>query len=218
MKIIQERLEDGTILTKVASIPSEDIIVKSKIEYIPQYLTDVYGETSRITKDIVMVNLINLLRKKYPDYELVSLGTPVNFDIAPTHISRVVMKLKNNEQVEQCLREISISDMLIRTRLQAAWDWSQLIRKKNTVILHVNWYDTVYFMQFKDIFLGEMHCRYSAKFGLIPKDAELTHYRYNDKGMPEDMLELNEKEKYALSIKDQVEFLRVFRDGKSEKT
>jgi hypothetical protein len=218
MKVIREKLADGTFITKVASIPTEEIIVKSKVDYIPQYLTDVYGETTRVTKDVTLVNLINIIRKEFPKYEFVSIGTPVNFDIAPTHVSRVIMNLKNQDQVDQCLKEISVSDMMIRTRLQPAWDWDAPVTYKNSVILHVNWYDTVYFMQFKDIFLGEMHCRYSAKFGLKPKEAKLTHYRYNAKGMPEEIKEFNEAEKYADSIKDQVEFLRVFRDGKTERT
>jgi hypothetical protein len=77
---------------------------------------------------------------------------------------------------------------------------------------------TVYFVQFKDIFLGDLHCRYSAKFGFDPKDAKITHFRYTDTGDPEEVTELNDNERYAESIKNQVEFLRIFRDGAIEKT
>lgn len=86
------------------------------------------------------------------------------------------------------------------------------------IVLHVAWFDTVYFMQFKDIFLGDMHCRYSAKFGFDPKDAQITHFRYDEKGDLEEVTALNKQEEHADSIKDKVEFLRVFRDGSIETT
>ena len=158
------------------------------------------------------------MKHDFPDYELVSIGTPVNFDVAPTHLTRIEMQLTDNEQVEQCLKAISVSDMLIRSRVQPAWDWQMLLNKGKTVVLHVGWYDTVYFMQFKDIFLGEMHCRYSAKFGFDPKDAKQTHFRYTDTGDLEEIHELNDSEKHADSIKDKVQFLRIFRDGTKETT
>lgn len=214
-KVIQE---DGTILTIVASIHTEDIIVKSKVDYVPQYVTDVYGRTSRVTKDVTLVRLLKLIKKQFPKYELVSIGTPVNFDIAPTHLTRVEMQFDSDDQVEKCLKEISVSDMLIRTRVQPAWTWEAPIKYKRNVILHVAWYDTVYFMQFKDVFLGDMHCRYSAKFGFDPKDATITHFRYTSTGDLEEITSFNDAETYADSIKSKVEFLRVFRDGSIEKT
>ncbi|HDL7749360.1 TPA: hypothetical protein PXP51_001704 [Yersinia enterocolitica] len=209
---------DGYKVTVVATIPTEDIIVKSKVGYIPQYVTDVYGKTRRVTMDVTLCKLIKIIRQDYPDYEIVSIGTPVNFNVAPTHLTRVEMKFKNSEQVESCLKEISVSDMLIRTRVQPAWNWITPINLGNSVILHVGWFDTVYFMQFKDIFLGQLHCRYSAKFGFDPKDATITHYRYDDCGDLDLITDLNDAEKHANSIKDEVEFLRVFRDGTVEST
>ncbi|MBC3933769.1 hypothetical protein H8K47_00220 [Undibacterium sp. CY7W] len=81
-----------------------------------------------------------------------------------------------------------------------------------------SWYDTVYFMQFKDVFLGDLHCRYSAKFGFNPKDAKITHFRYTPSGELEELTSLSNAEIYADSIKHQVEFMRIFRDGTMEKT
>jgi hypothetical protein len=202
----------------VASIPSEDILVRSSVDYIPQYVTDVFGRTRRVTKDITFCKLLRLLRTEFPSYELVSIGTPVNFDIAPTHLTRVQMEFKSPDQVEACLKEISASDLLIRSRIQPAWDWKGVIKNELKVVLHVGWYDTVYFLQFKDIFLGSMHCRYSAKFNYDPQDAKVEHFRYDDRGDLQHFSELNDAEKYADSIKDKVEFLRVFRDGTSETT
>ncbi|MBZ0256008.1 hypothetical protein K8I31_08100 [bacterium] len=218
MELKQIKEPDGTILIIAASIPTEDIIVRSKIGYVPQYATDVYGKTNRVTKDVTMAKLLRIMRKDFPKYEIISIGTPVNFDLAPTHLTRVEMHFKNDDQVEKCLKEIAASDMMIRSRIQPAWDWKLIFRDKKNVILHVGWYDTVYFMQFKDIFLGDLHCRYSAKFGFNPKDAKMTHFRYTDTGDLEELTQLNEKEKYAESIKSQVEFLRVFRDGTTERT
>ncbi|EMD9404418.1 hypothetical protein DOX50_004189, partial [Cronobacter malonaticus] len=125
---------------------------------------------------------------------------------------------KSQEQVVACLKEISVSDLLIRTRVQPAWTWEAPIKFNTTVILHVAWFDTVYFLQFKDIFLGNLHCRYSAKFGFDPKDANITHYRYDDHGNLEKIVNLNQNEISADAIKDKVEFLRVFRDGTQETT
>jgi hypothetical protein len=218
MKIRQTKQEDGTTLTIVASIPTEDVIVKSKVDYVPQYVTDVYGKTHRLTKDVTFARLLKDVRTHFPKHELVTIGTPVNFDLAPTHLSRVEMQFKNEKQVKECLKEISLSDMLIRSRVQPAWDWQMPMLHDKHVVLHVGWYDTVYFMQFKDIFLGQMHCRYSAKFGFDPKDAKISHFRYTDLGELELIDELNEHEKYADSIKKQVEFTRIFRDGSSELT
>lgn len=214
----QVRQEAGTTRTVVATIPTEDVIVESSVGYVPQYVTDVYGKTARITKDVTVTRLLNLIRKDFPDYELVSIGTPVNFELAPTHLSRVEMHLDSEEQIDECLRAISVSDQLIRTRVQPAWDWNALLVGDRTVILHVTWYDTVYFMQFKDVFLGELHCRYSAKFGFEPKDAKITHFRYTDSGDLEEIVEYDEREQHAESVKDQVRFLRVFRDGGIERT
>lgn len=202
----------------VASIPTEDILVRSDVNYTPQYVTDVYGKTDRVTKDVTIAKLFNAIRRDYPEHELVSIGTPVNFDKAPTHLTRVEMQFETQEQVEKCLKEIAVSDMLIRTRIQPAWDWQMVLMNKLNVVLHVGWYDNVYFMQFKDVFLGDLHCRYSAKFGFDPKDANLTHFRYNDSGNLDEVVEWNEREKYANSIKERVEFLRVFRDGTVETT
>lgn len=218
MQMHHIKQEDGTTLTVVATIPTEDIIVKSKVGYVPQYVTDVYGKTKRVTKDVTLAKLLRIIKKEYPDHELVSIGTPVNFDIAPTHLTRVEMQFGSEEQVQKCLQEISVSDMLIRTRVQPAWTWEAPISFERNVILHVAWYDVVYFMQFKDIFLGDLHCRYSAKFGFNPQDAKITHFRYTATGDLEELQELSESERYADSIKDQVEFLRVFRDGTVEKT
>ena len=128
------------------------------------------------------------------------------------------MQFETDDQVEACLKEISASDMMIRLRVQPGWDWQSPARYRRNVVLHVGWYDTVYFMQNKDIFLGDLHCRYSAKFGLDPKDARMTHFRYDDKGELEELADLNEKEVHAQSIMGDVEFLRVFRDGAVEKT
>src|ERR1051325_5898440 len=97
------------------------------------------------------------------------------------------MTFTEQNQVEACLKEISVSDLLIRSRLQPSWDWQAPARANLNVLLHVGWYDTVYFMQFKDIFLGEMHCRYSAKFGFDPRAARLTHFRYTDTGELEEV-------------------------------
>jgi hypothetical protein len=218
MNIFKTKQQDGTTVTIVATIPTEDIIVKSSVDYIPEYVTEVYGKTRRVTKDITLAKLLRLTRREFPDYELVSIGTPVNFDHAPTHLTRVVMKLKNEAQVEACLKEISVSDMMIRLRVQPGWDWKCPMKNGLNVMLHVGWYDTVYFMQFKDVFFGDLHCRYSAKFGFNPRQAKVTHFRYTDTGDLEELKEFNEKEKYAESIKDKVEFLRVFRDGTTELT
>jgi len=202
----------------VASIPTEDVLVRSSINYTPQFLTDVFGCTRRVTKDVTFCKLLKIIRAEFPTYELVSIGTPVNFDIAPTHLTRVEMELKTPEEVEACLKEISTSDMLIRSRVQPAWDWQSPARDNLKVMLHVGWYDTVYFMQFRDIFLGKLHCRYSAKFNYDPNNAKITHFRYNDIGDLEELRELNDEERYADSIKDKVEFLRIFRDGTTETT
>lgn len=218
MKVHHVKQQDGTTLTVVATIPTEDVIVKSSVGYIPQYVTDVYGKTRRVTRDVTMVKLLRILRREFPKHELVSLGTPVNFDVAPTHLTRVEMQFETDDQVEKCLREISLSDMLIRTRVQPAWTWCAPARFDRNVVLHVSWFDTVYFLQFKDVFLGDLHCRYSAKFGFDPRDAKITHYRFTEAGDPEEMRDLNESERLADSIKDRVEFLRVFRDGTVEKT
>lgn len=202
----------------VASIPTEDILVRSSLDYTPQYVTDIFGHTRRATKDVTLCKLLRSISREFPSYELMSIGTPVNFDIAPTHLTRVQMSFDNQEQVEACLKEISVSDLLIRSRVQPAWDWQNVIKDGLEVILHVGWYDTVYFLKFKDIFLGEMHCRYSAKFNYNPKDAKITHFRYDDSGDLEVIVDLNEDEKYANSIKDEVEFIRVFRNGSTETT
>ncbi len=114
--------------------------------------------------------------------------------------------------------EISVSDMLIRSRLQPAWEWQAIFKWDKNIILRVGWYDTVYFMQFREIFLGDLHCRYSAKFGFDPRDAKMTHFRYTDTGDLELVRDLSERERHAESIKHQVEFLRVFRDGSVETT
>lgn len=202
----------------VASIPTEDILVRSSIGYMPQYATDTFGHTKRATKDVTICKLLNNVGSEFPSFKLMSIGTPVNFDIAPTHLTRVQMKFEHREQVESCLKEISVSDLLIRSRVQPAWDWQIVAKDELDVILHVGWYDTVYFMKFKDIFLGEMHCRYSAKFDYNPREATITHFRYDDSGDLEIISELNESEKYADSVKDDVEFIRVFRDGSTEHT
>lgn len=209
---------DGSTSIVIASVPTEDVIVKSTVDYVPQYLTDVYGRTERVTKDITFVKLLRILRKEYPKHELVSMGTPVHFDVAPTHLTRVEMDFETADQVAKCLKEISVSDQLIRSRVQPAWSWESPISYKNNVVLHVAWFDTVYFMQFKDVFLGDLHCRYSAKFNFDPNDAKISHFRYDMQGDLEPVVELNEQEKYADSIKDKVEFLRIFRDGSVEKT
>jgi hypothetical protein len=73
-------------------------------------------------------------------------------------------------------------------------------------------------LQFKDVFLGDLHCRYSAKFGFDPKDAKITHFRYDERGHLDMIKSLNENERKADAMKDQVEFLRVFRDGSVETT
>lgn len=218
MELGKIKQPDGTTHIVVASIPTEDVIVKSSVGYVPQFVTDVYGKTRRVTKDVTMAKLLRIMRREFPNHELVSIGTPVNFDVAPTHLTRVEMQLQSDDQVARCLKEISVSDMMIRTRVQPAWDWQLIYRLERTVILHVGWYDTVYFMQFKDIFLGDLHCRYSAKFGLDPKQAKMTHFRYSDSGDLEEFVQLNENEAHAESIKGQVEFLRVFRDGTTEST
>ncbi|AZQ10818.1 MULTISPECIES: hypothetical protein [Shewanella] len=218
MKYLHVKQEDGYTVTLVASIPTEDILVRSKVDYVPQYVTDVFGKTKRVTKDITFVKLLNLLRKEFPKHQLISMGTPVNFDVAPTHLSRVEMHFKEESQVRACLKEIAVSDLLIRSRVQPAWTWESPMQHGLSVVLHVAWYDTVYFLQFKDIFLGDLHCRYSAKFGFDPKDAKITHFRYNDTGDLEEFKTLNKFEKHADSIKDKVEFLRIFRDGSVENT
>jgi hypothetical protein len=218
MEIRKTIQPDGSIVTTVASIATEDILVRASVDYVPQYLTDVYGKTRRVTKDVTLARLLRLMQKDFPKFELVSIGTPVNFDIAPTHLTRVEMQFASDEQVEKCLKEISLSDMLIRSRLQPGWSWEAPMKFKQKVILHVAWFDTVYFMQFKDIFLGDMHCRYSAKFGFDPKEAKITHFRYTDSGELDELKKLNDAEKYAESIKSKVEFIRVFRDGQQEST
>lgn len=218
MTEFQVRHENGETVVVVGSIPTEDVLVRSQVEYVPQFVTDVYGRTKRVTKDVTLTRLLNWIRKEKPQYEIVSLGTPVNFDRAPTHLTRVEMEFNGEGQVEACLKEISVSDMLIRTRLQPAWDWQSPIRNAMSVILHVGWYDTVYYLQFKDIFLGQLHCRYSAKFGFDPRDARITHFRYNESGHLEEVERLNAAEEHANSIKDKVEFLRIFRDGAVETT
>lgn len=218
MEIRKTIQPDGSIVTLVASIATEDILVRSSVDYVPQYLTDTYGKTRRVTKDVTLARLLRLMQKDFPKFELVSIGTPVNFDVAPTHLTRVEMQFANDEQVEKCLKEISLSDMLIRSRLQPAWSWEAPMKFKQKVILHVAWFDTVYFMQFKDIFLGDMHCRYAAKFGFNPKEAKITHFRYTDSGELDELKKLNDSEKYADSIKGKVEFIRVFRDGQQEST
>lgn len=218
VKSFEIKQQDGTTVTVVATIPTEDIIVTSTVGYVPQYVTDVYGKTDRITKDATLAKLLRQIRREFPDHELVSLGTPVNFEIAPTHLTRVEMDFKSPEQVEACLKEISVSDMLIRERVQPAWDWQAPIKFSNNVILHVGWFDTVYFIQFKDIFLGQLHCRYSAKFGFDPQDAKITHFRYDGRGELEKVAEFNDAEAHAASIADKVQFSRVFRDGAVEST
>lgn len=222
----RERIKGGYYVKKegdttsiiAASIPTEDVIVRAKVPYVPQFMTDVFGKTTRVTKDITFLRLLKDIQKNYPGYELVSLGTPINFDLAPTHLTRVEMHFKTEDQVQACLKAISVSDMLIRSRVQPAWEWNAPARSALSVLLHVSWYDTVYFMQFKDIFLGEMHCRYSAKFSFNPRDALMTHFRYNDSGDLEKVEPYNEAERHADSIKDKIEFLRVFRDKTTERT
>jgi len=86
------------------------------------------------------------------------------------------------------------------------------------VVLHVGWYDTVYFLKNRDIFLDTLHCRYSAKFNYDPRDALITHYRYLDDGDLDEIKELNEFERQMDDLKDKVEFIRVFRDGTRETT
>ena len=216
IRIVQQ--SDGWTSVVAASIPTEDVVVRSKIGYIPQYVDDVYGKTTRATKDVTLTRLLRSLAKEFPHHELISIGTPVNFDLAPTHLTRVEMEFEHQTQADKCLQEIEISDALIRSRIQPAWDWQGIIARERSVVLHVGWYDTVYFLQFKDVFLGDMHCRYSAKFGFDPNDAKITHFRYLQSGDLEDLSELNNLEKHAESIKSEVEFLRVFRNGKQEMT
>lgn len=218
MNIFRSQVEGGSNLTIVATIPTEDVIVRSSVDYVPRCVTDTYGKTRRVTKDVTLVKLLKIIKRDFPDHNLVSLGTPVNFDLAPTHLTRVEMTFDNDDQVSKCLKEISVSDMLIRTRVQPMWDWKMPFTIGRLVVLHVGWYDTVYFMQFKDVFLGDLHCRYSAKFGFNPKDAKITHFRYDDHGDIEEIAALNDQERHADSIKDKVEFLRVFRDGSTETT
>jgi len=216
--MLRIRQEAGTTRTVVATIPTEDVIVESSVGYVPQYVTDVYGRTSRVTKDVTLLRLLGIAHTEFPDYVVESLGTPVNFDLAPTHLSRVEMQLHSRDQVDRCLQAISVSDSLIRTRIQPAWTWDVVLVRDRAVILHVAWFDTVYFMQFKDVFLGDLHCRYSAKFGFDPKDAKMTHFRYTDAGHLEELEGYNERERHAEVIKDRVRFLRVFRDGTTERT
>lgn len=218
MEIKKQIEQDGSVSIIAGSIPSEDVLVRSKSGYIPQYLTDVYGQTRRVAKDVTLLKLIKSCLKEFPDYQLVSLGTPVNFEIAPTHLTRVDMNFEDQEQTDKCLKEIKASDMMIRLRVQPAWTWELIMQKDRNVILHVGWYDTVYFLQFKDVFLGDLHCRYSAKFGFNPNDAKITHFRYDEHGDLEVLGSLNESEREAETIKNDVEFLRVFRDGTIERT
>ena len=208
--IVRERL--------VLSIPTEDVLVRSSVDYTPQYVTEVFGKTSRNCKDVTLSKLLNRLRDEYPEHRLISLGTPVNFDLAPTHLTRVEMKFQTQEQVEACIKEIAVSDLLIRMRVQAAWDWQSPTVHGLHVILHVGWYDTVYFLQNRDIFLGSLHCRYSAKFNYDPRDAAITHYRYTDTGDLDEVRELTDFERQMDDLKDKVEFIREFRDGTREKT
>jgi hypothetical protein len=217
-KVYNKHSSDGTTMTVVASIPTEDIIVRSSVGYIPQFVTEVYGKTKKVTKVETLTKLLRMLKKDFSEYSLHSIGTPVNFDFSPTHLTRVEMKFDRKDQVEKCLKEISASDMLIRSRVQPMWDWQGPASKKNGVVLHVGWYDPVYFMQFKDIFLSDLHCRYSAKFNFDPKDANITHFRYDEHGDIEEIVELNDSERHAESIKHKVEFLRIFRDGTQETT
>ena len=218
MPVYRSIKEEGKTITVVSTIPTEEVIVRSSVDYIPQYLTDTFGNTSRVTKDVTLAKLLRRMREEYPNHELVSIGTPVNFDVAPTHLTRVEMQFETDEQVEACLKEISVSDSLIGTRVQPGWDWQMPMVFSKNVVLHVGWYDTVYFMQNKDIFLGDLHCRYSAEFNFDPKEASMAHYRYSDSGEIEELNDLNEIEVYADSIKGDVEFLRVFRDGVVETT
>ena len=210
--------KDGLTEIIVASGNTEDVIVRSSIGYTPQYVTDVYGRTKRVTKDVTFAKLLRRLKHDLPEHELVSIGTPVNFDIAPTHLTRVEMQFETDDQVEKCLKEIGASDMMIRARVQPAWDWQSPMLHDRHVVLHVGWYDTVYFMQFKDIFLGDLHCRYSAKFNFDPREAKITHFRYDAQGDLEEVGEFNAAEREADAIKEKVEFLRIFRDGSSETT
>ena len=101
---------------------------------------------------MTIAKLLRILNREFPNFDLVSIGTPVNFDIAPTHLTRVEMNFQSRDQVEACLKEISVSDALIRSRVQPAWDWKAPVSNEFSVILHVGWYDTVYFLQFKDVF------------------------------------------------------------------
>ena len=80
--------KDGLTEIIVASDNTEDVIVRSSIGYTPQYVTDVYGRTKRVTKDVTFAKLLRRLKHDLPKHELVSIGTPVNFDIAPTHLTR----------------------------------------------------------------------------------------------------------------------------------
>lgn len=208
--IVRERL--------VSSIPTEDVLVRSSVDYTPQYVTEVFGKTARNCKDVTLSKLLNRLRDEYPEHRLISLGTPVNFDLAPTHLTRVEMKFQTQEQVEACIKEIAVSDLLIRMRVQAAWDWQSPAVNGLHVILHVGWYDTVYFLQNRDIFLGSLHCRYSAKFNYDPREAVITHYRYTDTGDLDEVRELTDFERQMDKLTDKIEFIRVFRDGTRETT
>jgi hypothetical protein len=200
------------------SIPSEDVLVRSSFGYMPEYTTEVFGRTSRNCKDVTLTRLLNILRDDYPEHRLISLGTPVNFDVAPSHLTRVEMTFKTKEQVDACIKEISVSDLLIRLRVQPAWDWQSPAVRDLSVVLHVGWYDTVYFLKNRDIFLDSLHCRYSAKFNYDPREAQITHFRYLDDGTLDKVGDLTEFERQMDELKDKVEFVRVFRDGTQETT
>ncbi len=91
-------------------------------------------------------------------------------------------RIPDETGLERCLAALRASDAQLAGRADRCYDWQRTWVERTPggaikVVFGVSWYDEAFFQAKRDAFLGDLHQRLYAAFGIGQDDIEVTHWR-----------------------------------------
>ncbi len=134
-------------------------------EYTSDSKKHVYGHSTRPAWEDLFLIELDFFRRKYPDYEIFTLGSSCVFGERFVNYLTICEFAVEGEiafsNLKKALRE---SDQAIRRKFHALWKWDIAGRNGNDITFMVGHMDLAYFLQHRKEFRGEAHNRYMGSF------------------------------------------------------
>lgn len=205
------------IVTKVpefAVIVAEDdkhkLICRTEgFEYVPDSKTHIYGKSTRPPLEDLFLRELEFFRKRYPGYEIFTLGSSCVFgERFVNYLTVCEFEIEDEGAFDNLKFALRDSDQAIRKKFHALWKWDLGGRFGKNIAFMVGHMDFAYFLQHRKEFQGDAHNRYMSSFTTPSTIINSQDYKVLHDGqiVPFDEQKLDEKDRFVFQNFHKIKF------------